>query len=125
MQELPKTLNYKLAAKLLSVHEKTILRKFRIADASVTPDVSVGALKKHFGIQPSYISDFLNGSDRAVDTPTVAEYLGTNAERFAILQPGLLTPVAKWPNATRYSAKRLGMMEGTQPPVHEVRMVPA
>jgi hypothetical protein len=63
MTNYPKTLNYKLAAQLLNVHEKTILRRFRIAHGGVTPDVSVAALKAAFNIEPSYISDYLNGLD--------------------------------------------------------------
>ena len=117
MNDLPKTLHYAHAARLLNVHEKTILRRYKIGNAGATPDVSVAALKKHFEIDPQYITDYFNGVDRAVDTPSVAKYLGSTPTRFSILQRGLLKPVAKWRNATRYSAKRLGMM-----PVESIKL---
>lgn len=110
MNDLPKTLHYAHAARLLNVHEKTILRRFKIGNAAATPDVSMAALKKHFCIDPQYIADYFSGIDQAVATAEAIKHLGLGCDRYHLLIGGMFTPVAKWRNGTRYSAKRLGMM---------------
>ena len=114
MGNIPHSIHYKEAAKLVAVHNRTLLRHLNIADAGVTPTVTVAAVKKAFGIQPSFLADYFAGRDRAVTTGEALKALGMTYKQRHILWGGLQKPIAIWGEyghaARRYSAKALGLM---------------
>jgi len=115
MGYIPQTLHYADAAKLLAVHKRTLLRHLKIADAGVTPTVTVAAIKKVFGIDQNFLADYFAGHDRAVAPGEALEALGMGRDqRHALLWNGLHKPIAVWGKhghaARRYSAKGLGLI---------------